>query len=219
MIQAVLFDLDGVIVNTLHYHYLAWNKMFEDLGGSVSEHSVLLHEGRASREILPLLLEEAGLELDPALYTDFIERKREYFRSIVKIGYYIEAFDVLAELRARGFRTALVTATALSNMHNTLSDEQQALFDFLITGDEVPRAKPHPDPFLIAARHLGLPPERCLVVENAPLGIEAAKAAGMTCVAVETTLGKDYLRQADCIIHDIRHLLDLPMLRQAGETD
>ena len=61
MIQAVFFDLDGVIADTLHYHYLAWDKMFQELGGSVSEHSVLLHEGRASREILPTFLEEAGV--------------------------------------------------------------------------------------------------------------------------------------------------------------
>jgi beta-phosphoglucomutase len=213
----VLFDLDGVIVNTLHYHYLAWNEMFRELGGEVSEHSVLLHEGRASREILPLLLDEAGVRLDEALHEDFIERKRAYYRSIVRIEYYEAAFEVIRTLRARGLRTALVTATALSNMHNTLSPAQQVHFDFIITGDEVPRAKPHPDPFLIAARQLGFAPEECLVVENAPLGIEAAKAAGMPCIAIETTLGKEYLTQADGILHDISLLPGHPLLQGAGD--
>jgi beta-phosphoglucomutase len=213
MIKAFLFDMDGVIVDTLHYHYLAWKKMFADLGGHVSELSVLLHEGRASREILPLLCEEAGVTLAPGLYHDFIERKREYFRSIVKIDYNPHAFDVIAELRLRGYKNALVTATALSNMRNTLNEEQRAAFDFIITGDEVPRAKPNPDPYLIAMNHLRFRPEECVVIENAPLGIESAKNAGMTCIAIQTTLGREYLTGADAIIHDIRELLEHPILR------
>jgi beta-phosphoglucomutase len=210
MTRAILFDLDGVIVDTLHYHYLAWDKMFSELGGTVSKHSVLLHEGRASREILPLLLGEAGVSLDAAHHHDFIERKREYYRSIVQIGYYPRAFDVIAELRTRGYLTALVTATALRNMQNTLNEEQRSHFDFIITGDEVPRAKPFPDPYLIAAGHLGVAPEECVVVENAPLGIESAKNANMFCIAIETTLSKDYLVHADLIVHSITDLLTIP---------
>jgi beta-phosphoglucomutase len=210
MTKAILFDLDGVIVDTLHYHYLAWDKMFSELGGSVSEHSVLLHEGRASREILPLLLQEAGVSLATDLHHDFIERKRAYYRSIVRIGYYPKAFDVIDTLRTRGYKTALVTATALRNMENTLSPDQRAHFDFIITGDEVPRAKPYPDPYLIAARQLGIDPGACVVVENAPLGIESAKNAGMFCIAIETTLSKEYLQHADLIIHAITDLLEIP---------
>lgn len=212
MIQAVFFDLDGVIADTLHFHYLAWEKMFNDLGGSISEHSVLLHEGRASREILPRFLEEAGVTLPVEEHEDFIDRKRAYYRSIVQVGYFPHAFEVIAELRQRGFHTALVTASSLKNMETALTAEHRALFDFLITGDEVHRAKPHPDPYLAPMQHLGLQPEHCLVVENAPLGIEAAKNAGMTCVAVETTLSREYLTQADFIVHELRDLLALPVL-------
>jgi beta-phosphoglucomutase len=189
MIKGVLFDLDGVIVDTLHYHYLAWRHMFEKRGGTVSEQTVLLHEGRNSREILPILMEEAGVSIPEREWGAFIEEKRAYFRSIVQVGYYSNAFEVIDRLKERGFKVALVTACALKNMRHSLNVEQQAHFDFIITGDEVPRAKPFPDPFLTAARQLGLEPEECLVVENAPLGIEAAKNAGMYCIAIETTLG------------------------------
>jgi beta-phosphoglucomutase len=98
-------------------------------------------------------------------------------------------------------------------MQHSLSEEQQRHFDFIITGDEVPRAKPCPDPYLAAARQLGLRPDECVVVENAPLGIEAAKNAGMYCVAVETTLGKEYLQAADCLVHKID---DVPGILKAG---
>ena len=140
MIRGVLFDLDGVIVDTLHYHYLAWKYMFEkEGGGTVSEHSVLLHEGRSSREILPILMKEAGIVIPEERQAAFIEEKRAYYRTIAQVKEYPGAFDVIGELRRRGFRTALVTACALKNMQHSLSSEKQGRFDFIITGDEVVR--------------------------------------------------------------------------------
>ncbi len=218
MIQAVLFDLDGVIVNTIHYHYLAWEHMFSELGGSISEHSILLHEGRASREILPVLLEEAGVSIPESSYADFINRKREYYRSIVHVTEYPGVFDVIRALRERGLRTALVTASARKNLEKSLDPGKRALFDFLISGDEVHRAKPAPDPYLAAMNHLGLTPSDCLVVENAPLGIESAKNAGMRCIAIETTLDASYLQKADYIVHDVRELLVHPALASGTPT-
>jgi beta-phosphoglucomutase len=214
MIRGVFFDLDGVIVDTLHYHYLAWKHMFEQRGGAVTEHTVLLHEGRNSREILPILMQESGVQIHAEEQAQFIEDKRAYYRSIVQVEQYPNALETIDELKARGFKVALVTACALKNMQHSLNSEQQAHFDFIITGDEMPRAKPFPDPYLAAARHLGLRPEDCMVVENAPLGIEAARSAGMYCVAVETTLGKEYLAGADCILKQITDLLDLAILQR-----
>ena len=224
MIKGVLFDLDGVIVDTLHYHYLAWKHMFERRGGTVSEHTVLLHEGRNSREILPILMEEAGMSIPEKERGHFIEEKRAYFRTIVQAGCYPDAFEVIDALKERGFKVALVTACALKNMQHALNGEQQAHFDFIITGDEVPRAKPFPDPYLTAARQLGLQPEECVVIENAPLGIESAKNAGMYCIAIETTLGKEYLTSADCIVQAISDLLGVGILKghrqeRAGHKD
>ncbi len=213
MIRGVLFDLDGVIVDTLHYHYLAWKHMFGKQGGIVSEQTVLLHEGRNSREILPILIQESGVDIPSEQHAQFIEAKRAYYRSIVHVEQYPNAFLVIDELRRRGYKVALVTACALKNMQHSLNPQQQSHFDFIITGDEVPRAKPFPDPYLTAANQLGLKPEECLVVENAPLGIEAARNAGMYCVAIETTLGKEYLSSADCILQDIIELQGHPLLK------
>ncbi len=213
MISGVLFDLDGVIVDTLHYHFLAWNHMFGKYGGAVSEITVLLHEGRNSREILPILMQETGIYIPEEEQAGFIEEKRAYYRSIVQVAQYPGAFEAIDELKSRGFKVALVTACALKNMQHSLNGDQQAHFDFIITGDEVPRAKPFPDPYLTAAGQLKLDPQQCVVVENAPLGIEAAKNAGMYCIAIETTLGKEYLQSADCILQNIGELVNLPLLR------
>lgn len=207
MIRAVLFDMDGVIVNSLHFHYLAWDKMFSERGGKVSKHTVLLHEGRNSFEILPILMEESGVFIPENERGKFIDEKRMYYRSIVNLTYYPNVFETIVELRRRGFKTALVTASAKKNMEKSLNGERQKLFDVLVTAEDVSKAKPNPDPYLKAQESLGVTCEQCVVIENAPLGIESAKNARMKCIAVETTLGKDFLQQADFIVNSIEEIL------------
>ena len=215
MIKAILFDLDGVIVDSLHYHYLAWDQMFQKYGSNVTEESVLLTEGMNSFEILPLMLQQTGVDIPVEEHNKFIEDKRSLFRQIAKLTYYPNAFETIAELRKRGYMTALVTACARKNMEKSVDLEKQKLFDFIISGDDVPRAKPNPDPYLIAQKTLGLDVTECVVIENAPLGVESAKNAGMVCIAVESTLGREYLQKADFIVNEIQELVGFfPILKR-----
>ncbi len=215
MIKAILFDLDGVISDSLHYHYLAWDQMFQKIGGSVTEESILLTEGMNSFEILPKLLKQFNINLPVEEHNKFIEDKRSLFRQIAKISYYPYAFETIEELRSRGYRTALVTACARRNMEKSVDSEHQKLFDFIISGDDVSRAKPSPEPYLTAQRTLGIEVSECVVIENAPLGVESAHNAGMICVAVESTLGREYLQKADFIINEIQELTGFfPILKR-----
>jgi beta-phosphoglucomutase len=206
MIKAILFDLDGVIVDSLHYHYLAWDHMFKKIGGSVTEESIFLSEGMNSFEILPLFLKKFNVELPIDKHKKFIEDKRSYFRQIVKLTYYPNAFETIVKLRDRGYTTALVTACARKNMEKSIDVEHQKLFDFIISGDEVTHSKPNPEPYLIAQKTLGLEVSECVAIENAPLGVESVKNAGMICIAVESTLGRQYLQKADFLINEIQEL-------------
>jgi len=205
-VKAILFDLDGVIVDTLHFHFLAWLEMFRRWGGEVQELTVLLHEGRSSREILPLLIEEAGIEIPEDQRHDFIETKRAYYRSIVDVQFYPEAKETLKRLHKEGYTLALVTACAKKNMNHALSENELKLFDVIITGDDIPRAKPNPDPYEIARKKLGLEKDECLVVENAPLGIESGKNAGIKVAAIATTLPKEYLKGADYYLDTLKDI-------------
>lgn len=206
MIKAILFDMDGVIVDTLHFHYLAWDKMFRERGGLVDKHTVLLHEGRNSREILPILMKETNVIIPENEWDEFIDRKREYYRSIVEIKYFPNVFNVIEELRKRGLKTALVTASARKNMEKAIPEDKRKLFDVILTAENFKKAKPNPDPYLEAQKRLGVEVHECVVVENAPLGIEAAKNAGMICIAIETTLEREFLKNADFIINSIEEL-------------
>lgn len=206
MIKAILFDLDGVIVDSLYFHYLAWENMFNNLGGSVKLQTVLEHEGRNSFEILPILMQESGVNIPEEDRERLINDKREYYRSIAKLTYYNQAFETIQELRNRGYKTALVTACARKNMEKSVSLDNQKLFDVIVSGEDVSKAKPNPDPYLTAQNALGLKINECVVVENAPLGIQAAKSAGMICIAIESTLGKEYLQNADFIINEISEI-------------
>jgi beta-phosphoglucomutase len=206
MIKAILFDLDGVIVDSLHYHYLAWDHMFKEIGGSVTEESIFLSEGMNSFDILPLFLKQFNAELPVEKHLQFIEDKRKYFRQIVKLTYYPNAFETIEQLRDRGYTTALVTACARKNMEKSIDTEHQKLFEFIISGDDVTHSKPNPDPYLIAQKELGLEVSECVAIENAPLGVESVKNAGMICIAVESTLGRQYLQKADFIINEIQEL-------------
>jgi beta-phosphoglucomutase len=206
MIKAILFDLDGVIVDSLHYHYLAWDHMFQKIGGNVTEESIFLTEGMNSFEILPFFLKQFNAQLPVERHKEFIEEKRKYFREIAKLTYYPNAFETIAELKDRGYAIALVTACARKNMEKSIDVEHQKLFDFIISGDDVTRSKPNPEPYLIAQSTLGLKVSECVAIENAPLGVESVKNAGMICIAVESTLGREYLQKADFIINEIQEL-------------
>jgi beta-phosphoglucomutase len=206
MIKAILFDLDGVIVDSLHYHYLAWDHMFKKIGGSVTEESIFLSEGMNSFEILPLFLKKFNVELPVEKRQKFIEDKRSYFRQIAQLTYYPNAFETIIKLRDLGYTTALVTACARKNMEKSIDTEHQKLFDFIISGDDVTHSKPNPEPYLMAQKTLGLEISECVAIENAPLGVESVKNAGMICIAVESTLGREYLQKADFIINEIQEL-------------
>jgi len=207
-IKGILFDLDGVIVDTLHYHFLAWQEMFHRKGGEVKDLTVLLHEGRSSIEILPILIKESGIQIPKKNWHNFIEQKRKYYRSIVKIRFYPDALDTVRKLRKLGIKCALVTACAKKNMEKALTPEQRSLFNIIVTGDDIPRAKPNPDPYEIARKSLGLRKEECLVIENAPLGIQSAKAAGIRCAVIATTLPKRYLKGADIYLDSLSDILN-----------
>ncbi|MDQ7063390.1 MAG: HAD family phosphatase [candidate division KSB1 bacterium] len=203
MKRAVLFDFDGVMADTFRYNFEAWQHVLAPLGIRLQPREVYLHEGQPVRGVLGGLLQSHGRTLSEAELRHLIDEKQRFFREHQRARPLPGVVVFLQEVKRRGFKTALVTGTTRQNVETVLSPEALALFDTLVTEGATKHGKPHPDPYLEAARRLRVAPEECVVIENAPLGIRAAKRAGMTCVAITSSLPAEDLQEADFIFRDI----------------
>jgi beta-phosphoglucomutase len=202
MIRGCIFDLDGVIVDTARYHYLAWRKLANDLGFDFSEENNERLKGVSRMDSLDILLEVGGLSLpdsekqvlSAAKNSDYLKYIEKMTQSDILPG--VTRF--LKLLRSAGMKIALGTASknALTILDRIgLSND----FDSIVDGNRVTKAKPDPEVFLIAARDLDLQPDRCLVFEDAVAGVEAAHRAGMKCIGIGRP---EILTKADHVIPD-----------------
>jgi len=208
-IKGVLFDLDGVLIDSMPHHVAAWKKIFKEKGIDVDSYIFRLSEGEKAGLTIRKLAEKHGLRWSDEEFDELIERKRKLYRAQAPRGMREDAKRAVQFCRNKGLKTAIVTGSVKSNLNWTLSDEERNLFDCIVSSEDYANGKPHPEPFLSTAKKLELHPQECLVIENAPLGIKSASDAGMTCIALTSTLPADVLDNADMIIDSLDQLTDL----------
>lgn len=204
-VKAVIFDVDGVLVRSMERHAEAYAAAFAPYGVRIEPHEVFRHEGRGSREVAVALARERGLGLTGAQLDALADHKQRVFASFGPMPKYAGVDDLVERLRARNLRLAMVTGTKRVNVESHFG-EWLARFEAIVTADDVTRTKPHPEPYAKALEKLGLAASEVVVVENAPLGIRSAKAAGVRVVAVTTTNPPDALKGADVVIARIGEL-------------
>ncbi|MDI7247229.1 MAG: beta-phosphoglucomutase [Bacillota bacterium] len=199
-VEAAIFDLDGVIVDTAKYHYMAWKRLANELGFDFSPKDNERLKGVSRMRSLEILLEIAGLRLDEHSKAELAEKKNQWYIEYISTISPAEILSGVPEfiggLRKLGVKTAL--ASASKNAPTILGNLGIAsLFDAIVDGNAVSMAKPNPEVFLVAAGRLGADPRRCIVFEDAEAGVEAAHRAGMYAVGVGSP---DVLRHADHVI-------------------
>ena len=205
--KAVILDMDGVLVDSMPYHFLAWYEALRPYGIRVSCFEVFCREGERWDKSLKDFLRMGKLRPSPKLMREVFALRQKIFRKYFKRFIFKGAEEFLQCLKGKGYSLGLVTGTPLSQVRRILPVSIRSLFDCMVTGDQVANGKPHPEPYLKAGRLLKLSSHECMVVENAPYGIESAKRAGMFCVAVTTSLPAGYLSGADLIVD---RLEDIP---------
>ena len=206
-IEGALFDLDGVLVDTAKYHYLAWKRLAEELGFVFTEEHNERLKGVSRMRSLDILLETGNVNMTAEKKEIAAARKNawyvEYLYTLDETALLSGAKDYLLRLRENGIRVALGSASKNSPLILERLNIA-SLFDAVIDGNTVTKAKPDPEVFLKGAAALGIEPSRCVVFEDALDGIEAAKAGGMFVIAVGN---RDLLPGADRYIFSLRDML------------
>ncbi len=197
--KAVLWDLDGVLVDSTRFHYEAYRKLLAERGREIGFDEFRNLFGLRNEPILRRLLGE----LPPAEIERLAERKEELFRELIagKVEALPGAAELARRLREAGVSMAIVSSTPRANIELILGSLGLAeAFDVVVGAEDARRGKPHPEGFLAAAERLGVAPADCVVLEDAPEGIEGGKAAGMRCIGVATTRPPERLSEADLVV-------------------
>ncbi|GIP23700.1 beta-phosphoglucomutase [Paenibacillus sp. J22TS3] len=205
--KGAIFDLDGVIVDTAKYHYLAWRSLAEELGFEFTEEDNERLKGVSRMESLNILLEIGRIDASDEERERMAASKNERYVEFISRLHESELLPgvraYLTDLRSRGVKIALGSAS--KNAEFILSKLNiRGLFDAVVDGNQVVNAKPDPEVFLIACRKLGLEPAECVVFEDAAAGVQAAIAAGMGVVGIGRA---DLLPGADKVVSGVDELI------------
>jgi len=201
--RGCIFDLDGVIVDTARYHFLAWKKLADKLGIPFTEEDNEELKGVSRIQSLETILEMGGKQASDAEKVEFASMKNlwfvNYLKNMTRKETLAGVLTFLDDLEKNGIRKAIGSASknarlALENIG--LIDR----FDKVIDGTMVSRAKPDPEVFLLAAEGLGLPPEECIVFEDAVAGIAAAHNGNMKCIGIGDAI---VLHEAEAVVDSL----------------
>lgn len=206
MIRAVLWDLDGTLIDSEEYHWCAWKDALAAEGVEITREQFLATFGHRNDSVVPSLLGRPAAPEEIARIGD--SKEAAYRRMVMERG--IEPLAGAAEwvrrLRRDGWKQAVASSAPRANIDCVLQVMKLAsCFDALVSAEDVRRGKPDPEVFLTAAARLGVDPSRAIVVEDAAAGVESARRAGMRCIGV---LGKSGGGAGADIV--VRSLSDLP---------
>ena len=206
-IKGAIFDLDGVIVDTAKYHYLAWNRLANELGFEFSQNDNEKLKGVSRMKSLELLLKVGNITVSEEEKMRLAQKKNawyvEYVSNIDEKELLRGAKELILQLKNNGIKIALGSASknAPLIMHKL---GIEPLFDCIIDGNKVSKAKPDPEVFILAAKTMGLENSECVVFEDAKAGVEAAKSAGMKCIGIGSS---SILKEADLVVVGLYELV------------
>jgi sugar-phosphatase len=200
--QAAVFDLDGTLVDSETRSHESWQHVFRSRGIVPDDSLIRAFVGRRGIDVHDLLKEQVPGH-DPA---ELMAASSEHFHAPHQppLGPLAGAVELVQLIAAAGVPLALVTSAGRRYAEQILTElGVRELFSVVLTAEDVTVGKPDPEGYLAAARRLGVPPSACVVFEDAPAGVAAAKAAGMYCVAVATTHSPEDLADADQVVPDL----------------
>lgn len=188
-LKSVLFDMDGVLFNSMPYHADAWHEVMKRHGLHLSREEAYLHEGRTGAATINIVYQrQYGKDATPEMIESIYAEKSAEFNRHPEPKRMSGAWEVLQKIKADGLTPMVVTGSGQKSLLERLSHNFPGMFhrELMVTAFDVKYGKPHPEPYLMALQKGGLKPYEAIVVENAPMGVQAGAAAGIFTVAVNT---------------------------------
>lgn len=219
-LRGILFDFDGTLADTMVGHYLAWKAALGEYGISIEANDYYPLEGTGLHEVARIFTK--GLRWTEAAVDELVLKKKKYFVSRQSIAFYPGVESLVSELNDRKVPMAIVTAGHLDQLQLSVPEYFLNHFDALITGDLISRGKPDPESYLRGAESLGLTPQDCIAIENAPLGVQSARRARIYCIAICSTVNRGDLAEADEILgsfEDLRTSIKIKQILEARKSN
>lgn len=188
-LKAVLFDMDGVLFNSMPSHATAWHEVMKIYGMNLSREEAYMHEGRTGASTINLVsLRDRGREATTEEIEEIYREKSRIFNSFPEAERMEGAWELLQQIKASGLKTMVVTGSGQLSLLDRLESNFPSTFtrESMVTAFDVKIGKPNPEPYLMALEKGGLKPNEAIVVENAPLGVQAGVAAGIFTITVNT---------------------------------
>ena len=183
--RAVLWDMDGTLIDSAEFHWISWRNTLNDEGISITREQFLSSFGQRNDSILPQWL---GTAATPERIEKIGNAKEELYRHLIRrdgISPLPGVADWIRRLHKQGWLQAVASAAPRANIDAVLEALSAAhIFQAIVSAEDVQRGKPDPEVYLVAASRVGVPPERCIVVEDAVAGVEGARRAGMRSIGV-----------------------------------
>ncbi len=211
MRRYIFFDLDGTLLDSMPYHAKAWLEAFSQYGLEFNEEDIYLHEGAIELDSAKNLFLQKGINPTCEFFENLFKLQKTIFKT--KYAKLVKPFpevpDLLENLKKADKKLALVTSSHSEIFEEVFPKSLKSYFSIIITGDQIERRKPHPDPYLKALKALKASKDLSAVVENSPAGIISAKNAELFCIGITTTLPEKHLSLADLIVKNHQELKDI----------
>lgn len=189
ILKCALFDMDGVLFNSMPYHAKSWHQAMSEFGLNLSETEAFMHEGRTGEGTINIVMQrERNRNAAKDEIARIYSRKSEIFNSFSLPEPMKGAFDLVNQMVSDGISATIVTGSGQKSLLDRIESNYPKLFhlDKMVTAFDVKHGKPNPEPYLMGLKKMEVQPYEALVVENAPLGVEAGHAAKIFTIAVNT---------------------------------
>lgn len=190
--------MDGVLVDSMPCHAEAWKRAFETVGITIQRKDIYELEGSNHKQVVDIIFKRSGRIASEEDMESLSDIKDDIFGQIEHVTPFEGMKELLSSLK-KEYMLAVVSGSTRMTVHNMINKFFPDTFNVIIDGDQNIKSKPSPEPYLKAVEKLGISKEKCLVVENAPMGITSAKSAGLRCIAIPAYLGIEFMKGADAI--------------------